>query len=169
MKALSRIIAVLVGITVFNVCFGSVIQDSVLHVTTAAAPVTWVFYLEIVVMALIGIFGNLLLNATERDPQAPTTPYLFQIGFLIKDNLKRLLISLMITAAIIIGYGYIIPYITPQIVAGITGGIGYQLPLTLNPVLALLIGGFSDRIAQLLKLKIAAIQQVRSTAPTVGH
>ena len=46
--------------------------------------------------SMIGVAINLLLHATTRDPSSPNTPVGFSIQFLLWDNWKRILLSVLL-------------------------------------------------------------------------
>jgi len=48
------------------------------------------------VAALIGIFIGLLVHALSRDPTSRTTPYRWSWNFLLSDNVKRALLSILL-------------------------------------------------------------------------
>lgn len=56
---------------------------------------SWQF-LILIAYALIGVAVNLLYNAADRNPANPTTPYHFSLSFLTLDNLKRLVLNLIL-------------------------------------------------------------------------
>lgn len=90
--------------------------------------------------AALGVTINLLLHASARDQQSPDTPVKFSLRFLLYDNWKRILLSVLLI------------YVTIRFASTI-----FVLTLDGNNELylfvAVLIGFGYDKLAELIKKK----------------
>lgn len=102
----------------------------------------WQPFVTQMFMALIGVSISLLLHAQTRDKYSPATPVKFSIGFLIVDNWKRVVLSLLLI--------YVFIRFFPEI---------FGINLSLFWCLA--IGLSLDKLAQWLKDKISVLQVKR--------
>jgi len=109
--------------------------------TTSAA-----FFFAMLFFALLGLVANLLLNATDRNPSTTTTPEEFSLKFLLRDNWKRIVLSIVL---VLIGL-----LLMPEL---------FGVPL--NKFTATLLGGSLDRVAQALKNRNKMLQ-VKRKEPT---
>jgi len=91
-------------------------------------------FLILLFFSAIGVTLSLLLHASNRDQQAPSTPVKFSFWFLIKDNWKRILTSFLLI--------YIAIRFTPEL-------FGVQI----TSFWALAIGLCLDKLAQWIKEK----------------
>lgn len=92
--------------------------------------------------ALVGVAISLLWHSSTRDSQAPSTPAKFSFSFLLKDNWKRILSSLLLI------------YVFIRFFPDITG-------ISLSLFWCLAIGLSLDKLSELLKSKITALQVKR--------
>ncbi|GGA84797.1 hypothetical protein GCM10008015_26970 [Flavobacterium palustre] len=53
-------------------------------------------YMAALLFALIGVAIVLLLKSKKRDKNSPNTPYHFDVWFLIQDNLKEIILGLLL-------------------------------------------------------------------------
>ena len=89
--------------------------------------------------ALIGVTISLLLQANKRDPGASSTPYHFSYRFLLQDNWKRIVLSLLLI------------FVTIRFYSELTGK-------ELSMYFALGIGLGLDKLAQVVKNASAVLQ-----------
>lgn len=102
------------------------------------------FFWAMFLFAFMGMVASLLLNATDRNPSSVASPGGFSLWFLIKDNHKRIVLSLFL------------------IFIGIT--VGPELTdIVLNKTTAILLGFNLDKIAQAIKNRSALFQVDRTT------
>lgn len=92
--------------------------------------------------ALVGANINLLDNLSKRDKYSPSTPMDFSLKFLVLDNWKRMVSSLLLIYLFVRFMPLLIP---SNIYEVIDGDIEF--------VLAILIGYSFDKLSQLLKDK----------------
>lgn len=102
----------------------------------------WLF-VTLFFYALAGMSVMLLYTAANRNPGTPTTPYKFNLGFLLLDNWKRIVLNLLLI------------FITVRFYPDIFGK-----PIT--PFLALIAGLAYDKIFQLIKDNTGILQVDRS-------
>lgn len=102
-------------------------------------PIQGYEFMAAVFFALVGATLSLLFQANNRDVKASSTPFHFSLFFLIADNWKRMLLSLILIFAVV----RFMPEITGQ-------------PLTM--FWAFVAGLGLDIIAQQLKDKLKAFQ-----------
>lgn len=88
----------------------------------------------LVFFAIIGVFVSLLIQTTKRDVTSTNTPFGFSWSFLFSDNVKRLVLSILLI--------YLALRFTPDI-------IGMQV----NNFVAFSIGLSFDKLAQFVKDK----------------
>lgn len=84
--------------------------------------------------ALVGVLISLLLHATTRDQNSESTPVKFSFLFMLKDNWKRILLSIILVI------------VTIRFLKELTG-------LELNMFFSLCIGLVYDKLAEYLKSK----------------
>jgi len=84
--------------------------------------------------ALIGVIISLLMHAVGRDLTSTTTPVKFSFKFLLKDNWKRILLSLLLIV------------VTIRFLPDLTG-------LKFNMFYALCIGLAWDKLSEYIKTK----------------
>jgi hypothetical protein len=96
-------------------------------------------FLAAIFFALVGLVISLLLQSNVRDVKSDNTPFHFDWGFLLLDNWKRIVLSILMI------------YISIRFYADIFGQ-----PITM--FLALGIGFGLDKISQLIKDKIGITQ-----------
>jgi hypothetical protein len=90
--------------------------------------------------AMIGVFINLLIHATTRDQNSPATPVKFSFRFLLWDNWKRIVLSILLI--------YVsIRFVSMFFAITVDGKNEYYL------FAALLIGFGFDKLGELIKKK----------------
>lgn len=104
-------------------------------------------FFSLFAFALIGMSISLLLNGANREVTGPTTPYKFNLGFLLLDNYKRIILNLLILFSAVRFY----PDIFHE---------------AINPFLAFGIGIGFDKIVQLIKERVGVLQVNREKITT---
>jgi hypothetical protein len=84
--------------------------------------------------SLLGVTINLLMDATTRKPESEDTPVRFSFWFLMRDNWKRIMLSILLIV------------VTIRFCEELTG-------LHLNMFVSLLIGFVFDKLSEFLKDK----------------
>jgi len=56
----------------------------------------WDLFLAMVIFALIGVGVNLLIHSQKRDQNSPNTPVKFSFLFLLRDNWKSILLTIIL-------------------------------------------------------------------------
>ncbi len=59
-------------------------------------PTSPAMFAALLCFSLVGVAINLLIHSTTRDKKSPNTPYKFSIKFLLYDNWKRIVLSLLL-------------------------------------------------------------------------
>lgn len=92
---------------------------------------------------ILGLIASLLLNATDRNPASAGTPREFNLWFLIKDNHKRILVSLVLIVVLLT--------------------VGADLfDINLNKTTCFLLGFQLDKLAQAIKNRSSLLQVTRN-------
>lgn len=104
-------------------------------------------FMTLFLFAIIGMVISLLLNGANRDPDTPSTPYKFSLSFLLLDNWKRIVLNLLVLFAAVRFY--------PDI---------FNEPI--NPFLAFGIGLGFDKVVQMIKDRVGALQVNRPAITT---
>lgn len=84
--------------------------------------------------ALIGVAISLLMHSNNRDQNSSSTPVKFSVLFLLKDNWKRIVLSLLLI------------YVTLRFFTDLTG-------LHLSSFFSLCVGVGWDKLSQIVKEK----------------
>jgi len=92
--------------------------------------------------SLLGVTLNLLVDATTRKPETTDTPVRFSLRFLLRDNWKRILLSVLLIL------------VTIRFCQELTG-------LHLNMFVSLLIGFGFDKLSEFLKGKSDMLKVTR--------
>lgn len=91
-------------------------------------------FLVLVVFALLGAVVNLLYGAADRHIPNPGTPYHFSLSFLTQDNIKRLVLALILI------------FISIRFYPDVFGS-------PISPLLAIGVGLGWDKLAEIIKNK----------------
>ena len=92
------------------------------------------YIVALIIFAIIGVVLSLLMHSSERNPDNPNNPAKFNIWFLIRDNIKRII------------FGILIIFISMRFSDELFG-------MKLSELTALLIGFSYDKIGQFLQGK----------------
>ena len=99
-------------------------------------------FVSLMFFALLGATVNLLSNVSKRDKLSPATPVDFSLVFLIRDNWKRCVSSLLLIYLFV----RFMPLLLPaQVYDAIDGDVEF--------LLAILIGFSFDKLSEFLKDK----------------
>jgi hypothetical protein len=100
-------------------------------------------FVGLYLMAIIGLAVSLLLHTTVRDPNSTNTPVAFSWSFFFRDNLKRIVLNVMVLFIAIRFY--------PDL---------FGAPI--NEFLAFGVGLGLDKIIELIKSKSGVLDADRS-------
>lgn len=106
-------------------------------------PIGLNMFIASFLFAMIGVVISLLIDANYRDQNSPKTPRPFKLSFLLKDNWKRIVLSLLVIL------------VTIRFTKEITGW-------DLNMFVSLLIGVVYDKLVEYLKKKSELLQVSRN-------
>ncbi|RYD96841.1 MAG: hypothetical protein EOP50_06265 [Sphingobacteriales bacterium] len=101
-------------------------------------------FAALLMLALIGATLSLLLQAKNRDPLSPATPTKFSLSFLVCDNWRRMLTTLILIWAAL--------RFTPQLFG-----------IEINEFFAVAIGFGNDKLSQLVKDKTNLLGQKKES------
>lgn len=106
--------------------------------------IPFVMFWAALFFSLIGVVINLLMDATTRKPETVDTPVRFSLWFLLRDNWKRILLSILLIV------------VTIRFCEELTG-------VHLNMFVSLLIGFVFDKLSEFLKDKSDVLKVSRNT------
>lgn len=121
-----------------------------LHNIIGDVSVQW--FISMMLFALVGATINLLLNVSERDKNSDNTPYHFSLKFMLLDNWKRMLSTLLL----IFVFVRFMPLVLPS---DILSTIKDEDALLF---MALIIGYSFDKLSEILKDKLNILTVNRS-------
>jgi hypothetical protein len=91
-------------------------------------------FLGLIFFALVGVMLSLLLQTTARNPNSESTPFKFSWKFLWKDNVKRILASIVLI--------YVALRFSPQLIG-----------VDITEFFAFAIGFGLDKLSEQIKMK----------------
>jgi hypothetical protein len=104
-------------------------------------------FATLMIFALIGATVNLLTNVTNRDKESTATPYHFSFKFMLLDNWKRMVNSLLLIYLFVRFMPLLLPEKAYEAIDG-----------DLEFVIAGLIGYSFDKLSEILKDKAALLR-----------
>jgi hypothetical protein len=88
------------------------------------------FYITYFIFVMLGIIVSLRISSLKRDKQSSSTPYKFSFGFLIQDNIVRVLGSIAFVF-LSIRCSVELFYTVPEYYTAVLMGLGFDQALML--------------------------------------